>query len=317
MKKKLITALILFAYAAAASAQMFGPAATVNGVEIPRSKLQAQVDHMINQRGMGSGGITQPGTYKGIQDEVLQQLIVQELLWQEAQRRSFVVSDGDIEQQLQQMKSGFDNEQAFLFKIKEGGFTEASFREDIRQQRSARRMVADGISPGIKISDEDVKTFYNENIEKISSTEQVRVRHILISPKSDDEEGKRLAREKISAIQEMLQDGAMFPTVALENSEGPSAKNGGDLGFFGRGQMVPEFEAAAFALELGEVSGPVETRFGFHLIKLEERVAAKQVSIETAAPKIRDYLSEQRLQETVESLIVELRESGDVQIHLH
>ena len=158
MIKKSLMVLMLLGFAVAASAQMFGPAATVNGVEIPRSKLQSQVNHLINQRGMGSGGITQPGTFKGFQDEVLQQLIVQELLWQEAQRRSFVVSDEDVEQQLQKMKSGFDNEQAFLFKIKEGGFTEDTFRQDIREQRSAQRMVREGIEPNITITDEDIES---------------------------------------------------------------------------------------------------------------------------------------------------------------
>ena len=95
---------MLLGYITTINAQVFGPVATVNGVEISRSKLEAQVNHTINQRGMGSGGITQPGTYKTIQQEMLQQLIVQELLWQEAQRRDFVVNDEEVEQQLQKMK---------------------------------------------------------------------------------------------------------------------------------------------------------------------------------------------------------------------
>ena len=313
MIRKLLPALILLGCVATVSAQMFGPVATVNGVEISRSKLEAQVNHTINQRGMGSGGITQPGTYKNVQQEVLEQLIVQELLWQEAQRREFVVTDEDVEQQLQKMKSGFDSEQAFLFKIKEGGFTEATFREDIRQQRSARRMVNDGISANIKISDEDVETFYKQNIDKMSSPEQVRARHILISPKSDDKEGERLAREKVAVMQRELDGGASFAVVAMENSEGPSAAGGGDLGFFGRGQMVPAFEEAVFALQPGEVSDVVETQFGYHIIKLEERRGAQTVSVEEASERIRPYLAQQRLEEAVQELIEELRASADVE----
>jgi peptidyl-prolyl cis-trans isomerase C len=308
---------MLLASAGVVSAQLFGPIATVNGVEISRSKLQAQVNHTINQRGMGSGGITQPGTYKGIQAEVLEQLIVQELLWQEAQRREFVAPVDDVEQQLQKMKSGFDSEMAFLFKIKEGGFTEATYREDIRQQRSAQRMVNDGIAPDIEISAEDVQKFYAENIDRMSSPEQVRARHILISPKSDDEEGKRLARQKVAAIQKELQGGASFALVAMESSEGPSATSGGDLGFFGRGQMVPAFETAAFALKPGEVSDVVETQFGYHIIKLEERREGQTVSVEEAADKIRDYLRQQRLQSEVETLLTKLREESEVEIYLN
>jgi len=311
--RKLLPALMLLGYVVTVNAQMFGPVATVNGVEISRSKLEAQVNHTINQRGMGSGGITQPGTYKTIQQEMLEQLIVQELLWQEAQRRDFVVNDEEVEQQLQKMKSGFDNDQAFLFKIKEGGFTEATFREDIRQQRSARRMVSEGIAPEISVSDADVETFYNENIDKMSSPEQLRARHILVSPKSDDEEGNQMAREKITALQKELDNGASFAVVAMENSEGPSANGGGDLGFFGRGQMVPAFEEAVFALQPGEVSDVVETRFGYHIIKLEERRDAQTVPVEEAAERIRPYLSQQRVLEAVEKLIEELRSSAEIE----
>jgi len=304
---------MLLGYTAAVSAQMFGPIATVNGVEISRSKLQAQVDHTINQRGMGSGGITQPGTYKNIQGEVLEQLIVQELLWQEAQRRDFIVSDAEVDEQLEKVKSGFETEQAFLFKIKEGGFTEATYREEIRQQRSARRMVAEGISAGIVVSDEDIENFYDENIDRMSSPEQVRARHILVSPESDDEEGERLAREKITAIQKELQGGASFALVAMERSEGPSANQGGDLGFFGRGQMVPALEEVAFALQPGEISEVVETQFGYHIIKLEERREAQTVPVEEAAERISAYLTQNKRQEAVEDLVDELHAAATIE----
>ena len=313
MIKKILSALMLLGSTAAISAQMFGPVATVNGVEISRSKMQAQVDHTINQRGMGSGGITQPGTYKNIQGEVLEQLIVQELLWQEAQRREFIVSDAEVDEELEKVKSGFETEQAFLFKIKEGGFTEATYREEIRQQRSARRMVAEGISAGIVVSDEDIENFYDENIDRMSSPEQVRARHILVGPKSDDEEGERLAREKIAAIQKELEGGASFALVAMERSEGPSANQGGDLGFFGRGQMVPAFEEVAFALQPGEISEVVETQFGYHIIKLEERREAQTVPVEEAAERITAYLTQNKLQEAVEVLVDELHAAATIE----
>ena len=317
MIKKSLMVLMLLGFAVAASAQMFGPAATVNGVEIPRSKLQSQVNHLINQRGMGSGGITQPGTFKGFQDEVLQQLIVQELLWQEAQRRSFVVSDEDVEQQLQKMKSGFDNEQAFLFKIKEGGFTEDTFRQDIREQRSAQRMVREGIEANITITDEDIEDFHRENIERMSRPEQVRARHILVTPETDDDDGKQEAREKIAALQKELQDGAGFALLAMENSDGPSANSGGDLGFFARGQMVPAFEDVAFALQPGETSDIVETQFGYHLIKLEERRAAETATVEQVSDQVREHLHQQRLESEVETLLTTLQEEGEVEIYIN
>jgi hypothetical protein len=149
-----------------ALAQLIGPAATINGVPISREKVHAQVNHLINQRGMSSGGITQPSVYKQMQTEVAEQLIVQELLWQEAQRRGFVAEDEVIDARLQEMKSGFDREVDFLFRIEEGGFTEESYRENIKQQISVRRMVSEGMAEETAVTDEEIENFYNSNIDR-------------------------------------------------------------------------------------------------------------------------------------------------------
>ena len=110
MLRKGLAGLLLVLAASAAFAQAFGPAVTINGVEVPRSKVQAQADHLINQRGLGSGGMTQPSAYRKIQEEVIEQIVVQELLWQEAQRRGTVVGDAEVDQEFAKLKSSFDSE---------------------------------------------------------------------------------------------------------------------------------------------------------------------------------------------------------------
>jgi len=316
MKIRYFCGIIFLLTGFAANAQGFGPAVTINGTEISRTKVQAQVDHLINLRGLGSGGITQPAAYRKLQEEVIEQLVVQELLWQEAQRHQIVVDDTEVNAELQKMKAGFETEREFTFSIQAGGFNEQSFRENIRQQRSVQQMIATKITDSSVVEDAEVKAFYDGNLDKMSVPEQIRARHILIKVEGEDDATKSAALEKIAAIQKRLEAGESFPLVAIDSSEGPSGAQGGDLGLFGRGQMVAAFEDAAFALQPGEVSGPVETQFGFHLIKLEEYVAAEQVPFETASPRIRDYLSQQKLQQTVETLITDLRETGDVQVHL-
>jgi len=316
MKIRQICGVVLLLVAFTASAQGFGPAVSINGVDISRAKVEAQVDHLINLRGLGSGGITQPGAYRKLQEEIVEQLVVQELLWQEAQRHNITVSDAEVDEELNKLKNGFETEREFKFSIEAGGFTEETFKENIRQQRSVQSMIANEITKSSVADDAEIKAFYDDNLDKMSVPEQLRARHILIKVEGDDDAAKAAAMAKISAIQERLESGESFPLVAIDTSEGPSGAKGGDLGLFGRGQMVGPFEEAAFALQPGEVSEPVETQFGYHLIKLEERVAAEQVPFETASPQIRNYLSEQKLQQTVESLIANLRETGDVQIHL-
>jgi parvulin-like peptidyl-prolyl isomerase len=294
-------------------AQAYGPAVTINDVEISRAKVSAQVDHMINQRGLNSGGITQPAVYEQLQQDVVERLITQELLWQEAQRRDVIASDADVDEQLEKMKSGFDTERAFLFQIEAGGFTEKAYREDIRQQRSVQQMIAGDLAQAVSVSDEEVQEFYDENIEQMTAPEAVRARHILVKLAADDEAAREAAQDRIAAIQKELQDGADFVTLATERSDAPSAPKGGDLGYFGRGQMVPPFEDAAFALQPGEISAVVETQFGFHIIRLEERREAEAVPVAEAAERITAYLSQGKLQSAVEDLVDELHASAEIE----
>lgn len=317
MKMRLPMMLTLFAVAYTAQAQVSNYAVTVNDEGITRMFVQAQVDTLINQRGMSYGGITQPDAYKQMQREVVEQLIAQELLWQEAKRREFVADEKMVDARLEQIKGEFDSPQAFLFKIEDGGFTETSYREDVKRKLSVQRMIADGIVPGISVSDEEVENFYNTNLEQMQRPPEVHARHILITPESDEPAVIEAARQEIDAILADIRGGADFVAVAKERSQAPSAPEGGDLGFFGRGQMVPPFEQAAFALQPGEISNVVQTQFGYHLIKVEDRRGGKIAALDEAADNIRSYLGRQKLQTELESLVATLRNEGDVEIFLN
>ena len=309
--RKYLAFIILF-FAGSAWAQLFGPAVTINGETISREKLQAQVDHLINQRGLGSGGITQPAVYQQLRQEVIERLITQELLWQEAQRRGVIASDADVDEQLDNMQSGFDTERAFLFQIEAGGFTEKSYREDIRQQRSVQRMIAGELAREVAVSEEEIQAFYNENIEQMTMPEAIRARHILVKLAADDEVAREAAQDRIATILKELQGGADFVTLATERSDAPGAPQGGDLGYFGRGQMVQPFEEAVFALQPGEISDVVETQFGFHIIRLDERREAQAVPVEEAAERISAYLTQGKLQSAVEDLVDELHANAEI-----
>ena len=316
MLKKGLARLLLVFLATAANAQGFGPAVTINGVEIPRAKIQAQTDHLINQRGLGSGGLTQPSAFRKIQEEIVEQVIVQELLWQEAQRRGAVVSDTEVDQEFARLKSSFDSELAFTFKIEEGGFTEQSFRENIRQQMSVQHMIANDITEGVTVEAAVVETFYNENIDQMAVPERVHARHILVKFESGNDESRAAAENKLAELAAQVEAGESFALLAIEHSEGPSGQKGGDLGYFERGQMVKEFDEAAFGAAPGAVVGPVETQFGLHLIKVEEHTAPGTVPLAEVEPKIREYLQQQTLYSAVAALVEDLRANGDVDIHL-
>jgi len=150
-----------------------------------------------------------------------------------------------------------------------------------------------------KISDEDVQAAYETLIAEQAPQEQLRARHILLASVEDAQ-----------GVKAELDAGANFEDMAREKSTGPSGPNGGDLGFFSRGQMVSEFEDAVFALELGEVSDPVQTQFGWHIIKLEERRQSEPPPFEQLAEQIRQQLLIEAFDNTVE----ELKTSAQIEV---
>lgn len=148
------------------------------------------------------------------------------------------------------------------------------------------------------VTDSEIKARFEQELEGVEAEDEIRARHILVNEEA----------EANAIIQELLAGGD-FATLAQEKSTGPSGPNGGDLGFFGKGQMVPEFEAAAFALEQGAFTEtPVKTQFGWHVIKVEEKRKRPLPKLEDVQEQIRQLLVRERYAATLEKL----RESADV-----
>lgn len=157
---------------------------------------------------------------------------------------------------------------------------------------------------GLKISDEEAKKFYDSNPAMFKQPERVHARHILVS-----------GDEELAKVQSELKDGKSFDVVAKEYSRDPgSAANGGDLGEFPRGMMVPEFEKAAFALKNpGDVSEPVKTQFGWHIIKLEERIPESVMPFEQVKDRLTNELKDQKTQTVLQDKAKELESKYKVE----
>ncbi len=149
------------------------------------------------------------------------------------------------------------------------------------------------------ISEDDVRAAYDTLVSEQESAEELRARHILLA-----------SLEDAQGVKAELDAGRDFEEMAREKSTGPSGPSGGDLGFFSRGQMVKEFEDAVFALEIGEVSDPVQTQFGWHIIRLEERRQSEPPAFEQVAAQIRQQL----LIESFDNTVVQLKSSAVIEI---
>lgn len=244
--------------------------------------------------------------------EVLDTLIAEKLLEQEMRKLQIEVSDAEIDRIVEGTKRqhGLDD-QKLEQALAQQGLSLAEYREGLRKQLMKARIVQLKIKSQVQVSDEEVKTRAAQSRALEAADFRVRARHILfLVPEGEDESA---ARSKADAALARVRAGEDFASLAVELSEGPSAPRGGALGVFGRGEMVPAFERAAFAAEPGSVVGPVRTPFGWHLIYVEERVAqgADEGALEE---RLRQQIYEAEVERAFQRYVDELREAAFIDI---
>jgi peptidyl-prolyl cis-trans isomerase C len=282
-------------------------AATVNGAVIPLKTYNGQVQAIIQQYA-GQGVNFQPEQMADLKIKVLENLIDQELLYQDAVSKGLKISDDEVNNQLEAVKSQFPDEATYKSELAAQGMSEEEIKSDIGKTLLVEDYITGKYGPLIKVEESETQTFYEENSQYFTQPEQVRASHILIMVEPDAEESiKKDALDRITGIKERLNGGEEFSELARTLSEGPSNANGGDLGAFGRGQMVKPFEDAVFAMNVGDVSDVVETQFGYHLIKLTAKNAQTNVPLEQVRTQIVDHLTQLKMAELINGYIITIK----------
>ena len=190
-------------------------------------------------------------------------------------------------------------QQLFLAEAKKNLFEyEESFKSELARvkERLLINYAMEKALAKITVSDDEVKKYYDENADKLVSGETVNASHILVS----DEDTAKEILAKIEAGEITFED------AAREYSSCPSAQEGGSLGDFGRGQMVPEFDEACFTMEIGEMRGPIATQFGYHLIRLNGKTEAKAIPFAEIKDRLREQLVAEKQQKTYRSKVNQL-----------
>ncbi|NLI78154.1 MAG: hypothetical protein GX442_17185 [Candidatus Riflebacteria bacterium] len=172
---------------------------------------------------------------------------------------------------------------------------------DARRRVSLKAFLDEKVGNVVTVSDDEIKDFYSKNLGEFAQPEQVRAHHILVD-----------SEEKAKGLLERLNKNEKFEDLAKTESKCPSGKEGGDLGFFGKGQMVPEFDQVAQTAEIGKVVGPVKTQFGFHLVRVDERKAAGTTPLEEVKDQIKSRLLPQKQRAAFEKLLEDLKKEFPV-----
>ena len=290
-----------------------GPiAARVNGVPIYKIDFDSAVQNFIKSQNIG-GSLTDEQTQQ-LHQIVLDGLIGSELLYQKAQSIPIEVSSTEVEQTVAQARASMGDE-AFESELNRRLMSEKDLQRLIKQNLTVQRMIQDVIVSRVDVSEQEIEQFYNQHQSDMKKPERVEASHILVkSSASDSDAQKAEARRKIQEAEKRVQSGEDFASLARQFSDDGTASNGGRLGEIQRGQTVPTFEEAAFKLHEGEVSGVVESPYGFHIIKVTKRENGASASLNEAHDTIAQFLKQKKAQDAIEDMVQSLRAEAKVEV---
>jgi parvulin-like peptidyl-prolyl isomerase len=311
------TLLLAFAMTAQAQGIYPGDAVRVNDETISYQRFQGFYIEYRNSRGVQVGARgDQLELLTQLRREAMDLLVEQTLVSQAALREGIEVDPADVDEKVGALRSVFDDEDGFRMKLEGEGFDEAGYREHVERMMAAKIYLDRIRVDASDVSDAELQRYYEDNEYRLTLPEQVRVRHILVTWKPlGTQDDQQTIRNQMKPILERARAGEDFASLAEKYSDDFATKNnGGDTGFFARGTMVPAFEETAFALEPGEISDPVETVFGVHIIRLEERSEPRLLPLDEIREELREHVRDEKMEAAVEAKIDELRAAADIQV---
>lgn len=257
--------------------------ASVNGEKISEDELQ---EALMAQYG----------------SEAVDALVMEKILEMEIEKEGIEVSQAEIDEEMKTYAEYYGGEEALQEVAETSGIDLSEVEEDLETYLATNKL----LEKRIEITEEEMKTYFEENKDQFAQAEQVQASHILV----EDEATANEVAKKLAA-------GGDFAELAKEYSidEG-SSKEGGEVGYFGKGAMVPEFEEAAFSMEKGEISDPVKSEYGFHIIKVTDKKEAKEANYEESKEEIKSALMESKVQEEYMVWLQEKQEEYDVEYAL-
>jgi parvulin-like peptidyl-prolyl isomerase len=311
---------------------------TINDKPITQAEYDKLIDQSISQSPFGKMGDLKGNKdgflYLMTEQRVVNQLIIQELLDQEFEARGLKVTNEDVDNALKKIIDQMGGKDKLMEALKQNGVSTSDFKKDLKNQVRMQKLATS--AGNISVSDKDCENFYKKNPDKFKTPEMVRASHILISanPYQIGEEIKSKAKKEISdeelkaqvetvmnekkALAEKLAtelkaDNSKFAQYAKKYSEDTnSAKQGGDLGFFAKEQMVPEFSNTAFSAKPNSVSDVVKTQFGYHIILVQDRKTAGTTPYEKAKDSIKDYLTTEKQIKALDDLTSAAKKKADI-----
>jgi peptidyl-prolyl cis-trans isomerase C len=298
-------------------------AVTIDGFNILESEIEKLVKpqlEMLAKQSSQLGPEFAEQYAKQLRKQFLEQTVRRYLLDKEVNEANIVITDEEVMSMINEITSSQREPlslEEFKKKMAEYGQSFDEVKEEIRSGLARNKFMEAKWAGKINVTEEDARKYYDENTRQFETPEQVRASHILIKPEladpnADPNDAKAKARAKTEGLLKQIKDGADFVELAKAHSVCPSAPQGGDLGFFPRGETTPAFEKAAFELEIGQISDIVETEYGYHIIKATEHKDASTTSFDQAKDGIVQQLTQKKQSEIAEEYIESLKAQANI-----
>ncbi len=292
-------------------------AAVVNGVVISQQEYAKELDFHIGRFSRQGLKLSSEQMAK-LKNDVLESLIEREILYQESQKSGIKIDKKKIEEELSVVKKRFPSENEYKNALGTMKISEDDIKKQIKKRLAINTLIDTKITQKVVITDEESKTFYNANPNLFKEPEQVRAGHILIKVEvGADKQKKAKAILKIKEVQKKLKGGQDFAALAKEYSEDDaSSANGGDMGYFTRGQIIKPLGDAAFGMQPNKVSDIIETQFGYHLIKVYDKKPGKILAYADIKDLLTERLRQEKTEQETAKYIAELKKDAKIEKYL-
>jgi peptidyl-prolyl cis-trans isomerase SurA len=291
--------------------------ARINSDIVTRTELQRSRDE-VRQELRQQFGDKADAMLAQREKDVLRDLIDQQLLLQKAKDKG-LTADTELIKRLDEMRKqmNLSSMEELEKAAREQGVSFEDFKQNLRNQILTQLVIRSEVQPKIQITKEDEKKYYEEHQKDLEHPERVRLSEILVSTEKlepGDQAGVAAAQQKAQQLLEQVRGGAAFDEVAKKNSDGPTAAQGGDLGYFKRGTLARPLEEKAFAMKSGEVTDVVRTKQGFLILKVTEHELSGLPPLKDVEPEIGERLYYQKLQPALREYLTKLREDAYIDI---
>ena len=280
----------------------------VDGKEISEDAIKFELDRLVRfytSHGMNFEEIKK--NLSTLEEKAIEQAIGARLLFNRSEQLDIVVTGEDVDKEVEKVVMQVGGPENFKKALEAQKLSEEDFRKELEKGARVNKLVEQACAEVEEPSEEDIVKFFEAHRAEYVEPEQVLCRHILVKGTDD------AALDKIKEIRERILTGASFEEEAKKHSDCPSGAQGGSLGWFGRGMMVPEFDKAAFDMEKGSVSSVILTQFGYHIIFKDDEKKAVQQTLVDVHDQIKDFLRHEARGRAVEAFVNELKEKAVIE----